>query len=81
MYLNKLFNFLSFQLKANFLIFKYKPQNDVVSLELLFPCVKSLARYLFWWGDVFADGLYACDICVQLRTAYRDDHGIMVREI
>lgn len=80
MYLNKLFNFLSFQLKANFLIFKDKPQNDVVSLELLFPCVKSLARYLFWWGDVFADGLYACDICVQLRTAYRDDHGIMIKD-
>jgi len=38
------------------------------------------SRFLFWWGDLFADGLYACDICVQLRTAYRDDHGIMVKD-
>lgn len=41
---------------------------------------ESLPRLLFWWGDLFADGLYTCDICVQLRTAYRDDHGIMVRD-
>lgn len=41
---------------------------------------ESLSRLLFWWGDVFADGLYACDVCVQLRTAYRDDQGIMVKD-
>lgn len=41
---------------------------------------ESFSRVIFWWGDLFADGLYACDICVQLRTAYRDDHGIMVRD-
>ena len=43
--------------------------------------MKSLSRVLFWWGDVFADSLYACDVCVQLRTAYRDDQGIMVRDV
>lgn len=40
--------------------------------------LKSFSRVFFWWGDLFADGLYAFDICVQLRTAYRDEHGIMV---
>ncbi|KAL9957859.1 hypothetical protein ACROYT_G034809 [Oculina patagonica] len=41
---------------------------------------ESFSRFLFWWGDLFADGLYACDICVQLRTAYRDEHGIMIKD-
>lgn len=41
---------------------------------------ESFSRFMFWWGDLFADGLYTCDICVQLRTAYRDEHGIMVKD-
>ncbi|KAK2560571.1 Cyclic nucleotide-gated cation channel alpha-3 [Acropora cervicornis] len=41
---------------------------------------ESLFRFLFWWGDSLADVLYACDLCVQLHTAYRDDHGIMVKD-
>ncbi|XP_074627636.1 cyclic nucleotide-gated channel alpha-3-like isoform X1 [Acropora palmata] len=41
---------------------------------------ESLFRFLFWWGDCLADVLYACDLCVQLHTAYRDDHGIMVKD-
>ncbi|XP_068689306.1 cyclic nucleotide-gated channel alpha-3-like [Montipora foliosa] len=52
----------------------------ILRIAFIEMCDESLSRFLFWWGDLVADCLYACDICVQLRTAYRDDHGIMIKD-
>ncbi|XP_048580019.1 cyclic nucleotide-gated cation channel alpha-3 isoform X2 [Nematostella vectensis] len=52
----------------------------IVLLRIAFKEVRNelFYRMIYWPLDVISDIIYLVDILVQFRTAYRDDHGIMI---